>query len=81
MKFKFFDETRVDTRDLFKMKLRGKERQDVPKSRMPDGEVYTINCLCMLDSDVPLVYDIVKGSSDGEQCIINNFNSLFNLLL
>lgn len=70
MRFKFFDEVRVDSRDLFKTKLRGEERRSITKSRMPDvEESYTINCLCKLDSEIPLAYDIVPGASNGERYI------------
>ncbi len=51
-RFKFFDEVRVDQRDIFKPKPRGKKRRYIEKSRMPGGEVYTV---CLLFNVVMMI--------------------------
>jgi len=66
-RFKFFDEVRVDHRDLFKTKTRSEVREYVERSRMPTKDVYTVNCLSVLDSMQPIVYNIIPGSSNASE--------------
>lgn len=68
-RFKFFDEVRVDHCDLFKTKVWGEERATVERSRMPTSEVYTINCLTLLDSTQPIIYNIISGASNAEKYV------------